>query len=201
MYPVNHHENYKRFFCPFWYQNFLKFINTICYKFFAFQFKSIENAHDDDDDDEYQEILSSDSSVFCSSLFFDCNDSRQTTGSEQNLNNPEDRRRIEHNYYQTHAAHNTMYDDMDELDEVTSDHAVLIQKPKNYGTLSSQIISNERLDYMWKNIDVFGEATPTDVPLRRKFWDRVKSCCSRSKKHVVPRKHLLKNGESGQLLV
>lgn len=52
-----------------------------------------------------------------------------------------------------------------------------------------------------KKIDVFGEAQPTDIPVRRKLWDRIKSCCSRSKKHSIPRKHLLKNSRSSNEII
>lgn len=169
---------------PLWYRNFLSFIHTICFNLLSFRTQECveDNNHDDDS---------------CSLLLH--NDTRpQNNGSQQNLTNPEDRRRIEHNYYQGHATE--IDEDSADLDEITSsnDHTILVHvdKPKNYGTLSSQIVANERLDYMWKNIDVFGEAQPNDIPVRRKLWDRIKSCCSRSKKHVVPRKHLLKNGGS-----
>uniref|UniRef100_A0A336LVT6 Protein white n=1 Tax=Culicoides sonorensis TaxID=179676 RepID=A0A336LVT6_CULSO len=126
--------------------------------------------------------------------------------SEPNLTNPEERRRIEHNYYQGHALTNE--EEPGDLDDIIStndkDILVRIDKPKNYGTLSSHNIANERLDYMWKNIDVFGEAQPTDIPVSRKLWDRLKECCTRGKKNAVPRKHLLKNvcgiAKSGELL-
>jgi len=120
-------------------------------------------------------------------------------GSQTNLLNPEDRIRIEENMYQQHAA------DDDTQVETINDRDVLVQveKPKNYGTLSSQIVISEKLDYMWKNIDVFGEASPVDLPQSRKLMDRMKACCFR-KKHSMPRKHLLKNicgiAKNGELL-
>lgn len=79
----------------------------------------------------------------------------QNSGSDQNLADPEERRRVERNYYQGHAIRNPDEDASEDLDEVTTtDHTILVHvdKRKDYGTLSSQILSNERLNYMWKNI-------------------------------------------------
>lgn len=181
--------NYNRtLFSPLWYRKVLSFIHTICFNLFPIRPQECVKLNNNNDE------LSSVSSCFLHDTFVA---DHQNNGSDQSLTNPEERRQVEHNYYQGHAIDNADEESTD-LDEITatSDHTILVHvdKPKNYGTLSSQIVANERLDYMWKSIDVFGEAQPNDIPVRRKLWDRMKSCCSRTKKNVVPRKHLLKNG-------
>lgn len=132
-------------FAPLWqYRNILSFIHTICFNLFPIRPQECVKSSINEDE------------LSCSSfLLHDTLLPPQNNGSEEN---PENRRRVEQNYYQGHAAQNL--DDNDDestdLDEITTttDHTVLVHvdKPKNYGTLSSQILSNERLNYMWKNI-------------------------------------------------
>lgn len=138
-------------FSPLWYRAVLSFVHTICFNLFHIS-KPQECVTLNNDDDELSSIsfpLSHDTFVA----------THQNSGSVQNLTSVEEgRRRIEHNYYQGHAVHNTDEESTD-LDEITAttDQTILVHvdKPKNYGTLSSQIVANERLDYMWKNIGSF----------------------------------------------
>lgn len=182
-----------RLFSPVWhYRHFVSFIQTICLSLFNVGgWPPLSRNHSTDSVDN---LIDDDESRFLLPLL-------QQNGSATSLTvSPEERRRLEENYYQAHSTFNDGHDEVDEVTNVTTtnDREILVRidKPKSYGTLTSQIIINERLDYMWKNIDVFGEVTtPTEIPVRRKLLDRIKSCCVRGKKSAIPRKHLLKNGE------
>lgn len=173
------------FFTPIWLQNTLSFIETISFSLLPTTATFLPLRWP-----PFPIEFHSEASIDCYTPLLP-----QANGSEFNLATMEDHRRLDQSYYQGHSTY-----DMDEVDDATmnSDRDFLVHdKRKNYGALSiSQISENARMDYMWKNIDVFGEATPTEISCRRRFMDRIKSCCSGGKKSQVPRKHLLKNGEN-----
>ena len=82
---------------------------------------------------------------------------------------------------------------------------------KSYGTLGgidsairfSLIAIDDQLNYSWKDIDVFGEQ-PTEGSTVGRLYKRVRGCCNKQRREIVPRKHLLKNvtgvARSGELL-
>lgn len=144
---INLHYN-RTLFSPLWYRNILSFIHTICFDLFPI--RPQECVKDDINEDEFV------SSPLLHETFVVAthHHHHQNKGSEQNLTDPEERRRVEQNYYQGHASRNPEGEESEDDIITTTDHTVLVQvdKCKNYGTLSSQILSNERLNYMWKNI-------------------------------------------------
>lgn len=88
-----------------------------------------------------------------------------------------------------------------------SDQSALMggSSTKSYGTdqLDAAISIEDRLNYTWKEIDVYGEQ-----PQEGSTWSRLRkkflNCCSSGGKEYVLRKHLLKNvtgvAYSGELL-